>query len=96
VVTVFSAANYCGEFDNAGAVMQINEDSVCSFVILKVVTVFSAANYCGEFDNAGAVMQINEDSVCSFVILKPYITKKKSTLEESESTGDLEKKEDSK
>ncbi|VDP32214.1 unnamed protein product, partial [Schistosoma curassoni] len=26
----------------------------------------------------------------------PYITKKKSTLEESESTGDLEKKEDSK
>ncbi|XP_018644725.1 protein phosphatase-1, putative, partial [Schistosoma mansoni] len=60
-----------------------------------VVTVFSAANYCGEFDNAGAVMQINEDSVCSFVILKPYITKKKSTLEEPESTDDNEKKEDS-
>ncbi|CAH8577264.1 unnamed protein product [Heterobilharzia americana] len=35
VVTVFSAANYCGEFDNAGAVMQVNEDLVCSFVILK-------------------------------------------------------------
>ncbi|TPP67039.1 Serine/threonine-protein phosphatase [Fasciola gigantica] len=35
LVTIFSAANYCGEFDNAGAVMQVSEDLVCSFIILK-------------------------------------------------------------
>ncbi|KAF7260890.1 hypothetical protein EG68_01259 [Paragonimus skrjabini miyazakii] len=38
LVTIFSAANYCGEFDNAGAVMQISEDLVCSFIILKPTT----------------------------------------------------------
>ena len=35
LVTVFSAPNYCGEFDNSGAIMSINEDLCCSFQILK-------------------------------------------------------------
>ena len=35
LVTVFSAPNYCGEFDNAGAVMAIDESLMCSFRILK-------------------------------------------------------------
>ena len=35
LVTVFSAPNYCGEFNNAGAMMSIDEDLVCSFQILK-------------------------------------------------------------
>ncbi|XP_031406665.1 serine/threonine-protein phosphatase PP1 isozyme 3-like isoform X1 [Punica granatum] len=35
LVTVFSAPNYCGEFDNAGAMMSIGENLVCSFQILK-------------------------------------------------------------
>ena len=35
LVTVFSAPNYCGEFDNAGAMMTIDENLVCSFKILK-------------------------------------------------------------
>lgn len=35
LVTVFSAPNYCGEFDNDGAVMCANEDLVCSFKIIK-------------------------------------------------------------
>lgn len=35
VVTVFSAPNYCGEFDNAGAVMSIDDTLMCSFHILK-------------------------------------------------------------
>lgn len=35
LVTVFSAPNYCGEFDNAGGVMCIDESLVCSFKILK-------------------------------------------------------------
>ncbi len=35
LVTVFSAPNYCGEFDNAGALMCIDESLMCSFKILK-------------------------------------------------------------
>ncbi|KAF7291305.1 Serine/threonine-protein phosphatase [Mycena indigotica] len=35
LVTLFSAPNYCGEFDNAGAMMSVDEDMVCSFKILK-------------------------------------------------------------
>ncbi|KAG7167433.1 Serine/threonine-protein phosphatase PP1-like [Homarus americanus] len=44
LVTLFSAANYCGEFDNAGAVMGVSEDLTCWFNILpvsiKIVLVF--------------------------------------------------------
>ncbi|EAL22523.1 hypothetical protein CNBB4010 [Cryptococcus deneoformans B-3501A] len=35
LVTVFSAPNYCGEFDNFGAVMSVSEDLLCSFELLK-------------------------------------------------------------
>jgi serine/threonine-protein phosphatase PP1 catalytic subunit len=35
LVTVFSAPNYCGEFDNAGAMMIVDESLMCSFQILK-------------------------------------------------------------
>ncbi|KAG5456755.1 MAG: Metallo-dependent phosphatase-like protein, partial [Olpidium bornovanus] len=35
LVTVFSAPNYCGEFDNFGAVMCVGEDLLCSFELLK-------------------------------------------------------------
>lgn len=35
LVTVFSAPNYCGEFDNYGAIMSVNEDLLCSFQLLK-------------------------------------------------------------
>ncbi|KAJ1678838.1 serine/threonine protein phosphatase Pzh1 [Spiromyces aspiralis] len=35
LVTVFSAPNYCGEFDNSGAVMNVSENLLCSFEILK-------------------------------------------------------------
>lgn len=37
LVTVFSAPNYCGEFDNAGAWLNVSEDLMCSFNILKPV-----------------------------------------------------------
>ena len=37
LVTVFSAPNYCGEFDNAGGIMVVNADLVCSFKILRPV-----------------------------------------------------------
>ncbi|XP_044500757.1 serine/threonine-protein phosphatase PP1-like isoform X2 [Mangifera indica] len=35
LVTIFSAPNYGGEFDNAGALLSVNEALVCSFQILK-------------------------------------------------------------
>ncbi|KAJ8898854.1 hypothetical protein K2173_008163 [Erythroxylum novogranatense] len=35
LVTIFSAPNYCGEFDNAGAVMCVDASLLCSFQILK-------------------------------------------------------------
>ncbi|KAK6184903.1 hypothetical protein SNE40_007259 [Patella caerulea] len=34
LVTLFSAPNYCGEFDNAAAVMIVAQDLTCSFKIL--------------------------------------------------------------
>lgn len=37
LVTLFSAPNYCGEFDNAGAIMVIDENLLCSFKILKAM-----------------------------------------------------------
>lgn len=33
-MTVFSAPNYCGEFDNWGAVMSVSDELLCSFELL--------------------------------------------------------------
>ncbi len=35
LVTVFSAPNYCGEFDNAGAILVVGRDLVCSFKVVR-------------------------------------------------------------
>jgi serine/threonine-protein phosphatase PP1 catalytic subunit len=35
LVTLFSAPNYCGEFDNAGGIISVDENLMCSFQILK-------------------------------------------------------------
>jgi len=34
LVTVFSAPNYCGMMNNAGGVMNVSTDLICSFVII--------------------------------------------------------------
>lgn len=36
LVTLFSAPNYCGEFDNAGAMMSVDETLMCSFQVRKM------------------------------------------------------------
>ena len=36
LVTLFSAPNYCGEFDNAGGLMLVSENLTCSFSIVPV------------------------------------------------------------
>ncbi|KAI0002130.1 Metallo-dependent phosphatase-like protein [Russula compacta] len=33
LVTLFSAPNYCGEFDNAAAMMNVDEELICSFQV---------------------------------------------------------------
>jgi len=38
LVTLFSAPNYCGEFDNAGAMMSVDETLMCSFQVTTHVT----------------------------------------------------------
>eukprot|EP00754_Rhynchopus_humris_P024010 Rhum_TRINITY_DN14858_c3_g1::Rhum_TRINITY_DN14858_c3_g1_i1::g.124068::m.124068/K06269/PPP1C; serine/threonine-protein phosphatase PP1 catalytic subunit len=35
LITLFSAPNYCGEFDNSAAIMSIDQTLMCSFQILK-------------------------------------------------------------
>ena len=44
LVTLFSAPNYCGEFDNAGGMMSVDETLMCSFQV-SADTVFSYAFY---------------------------------------------------
>ena len=34
-MTLFSAPNYCGEFDNAGAMMSVDETLMCSFQVIQ-------------------------------------------------------------
>jgi len=35
LVTIFSAPHYCGQFDNAAALMSIDENMTCSFTIFR-------------------------------------------------------------
>jgi len=35
LVTLFSAPNYCGEFDNAGGMMSVDESLMCSFQVRR-------------------------------------------------------------
>ena len=36
LVTIFSAPNYCGEFDNAGAMMSVDDTLMCSFQVINL------------------------------------------------------------
>ena len=42
LVTIFSAPNYCGEFDNAASIMSVDDSLMCSFQVgfFVVVVVF--------------------------------------------------------
>lgn len=33
LVTIFSAPNYCGEFDNCGAMLSVDDTLLCSFQV---------------------------------------------------------------
>jgi len=47
LVTLFSAPNYCGEFDNSGAMMSVDDTLMCSFQILKPADKKKNFNYGG-------------------------------------------------
>ena len=34
-MTIFSAKNYCGDFDNDAAVMNVDQDLMCKFITFK-------------------------------------------------------------
>ena len=61
LVTLFSAPNYCGEFDNAGAMMSVDETLMCSFQILKVIIEFLST--LSKF----SLFTFNLNSVCPFL-----------------------------
>lgn len=46
LVTLFSAPNYCGEFDNAGGMMSVDESLMCSFQ----VNIFTFLDFSKAFD----------------------------------------------
>ena len=41
LVTLFSAPNYCGEFDNAGGMMSVDDTLMCSFQVKFVFIVIT-------------------------------------------------------
>lgn len=43
LVTLFSAPNYCGEFDNAGAMMSVDETLMCSFQVYLLTQILKPA-----------------------------------------------------
>ena len=36
LITIFSAPNYCGEFDNAASIMSVDDSLMCSFQVSLV------------------------------------------------------------
>ena len=48
VVTVFSAPNYCGEFDNAGAMMILDDNLVISFKVIRPMSHMAKVRCCNE------------------------------------------------
>lgn len=45
LVTLFSAPNYCGEFDNAGGMMSVDETLMCSFQVSALSFIFLCLSY---------------------------------------------------
>lgn len=49
LVTLFSAPNYCGEFDNAGGMMSVDETLMCSFQVWSHDKVLTWSRMCTEY-----------------------------------------------
>jgi serine/threonine-protein phosphatase PP1 catalytic subunit len=60
LVTLFSAPNYCGEFDNAGGMISVDENLMCSFQILKPSS--RAARFGSNTTTGAAVVRANTNT----------------------------------
>ena len=38
LVTIFTAPNYCGEYDNAAAILNVSAEMMCSFTLMRPLT----------------------------------------------------------
>lgn len=73
LVTLFSAPNYCGEFDNAGAMMSVDESLLCSFQVCYAFAIaLQIANYmiadpetCREETKVRSQLWRRQTGVCS-------------------------------
>ncbi|XP_017077596.1 serine/threonine-protein phosphatase PP-Y [Drosophila eugracilis] len=59
LVTILSAPNYCGLMNNAGAVMSVSEDLLCSFVIIQPRSKFEGSEIDGP-NGCGSVLRERE------------------------------------
>ena len=74
LVTLFSAPNYCGEFDNAGAMMSVDESLLCSFQVWQAHMQFQCYNtQC----LAAMLLKTKANPVSRLQILKPAEKKQK-------------------
>ena len=66
-VTLFSAPNYCGEFDNAGAMMSVDDTLMCSFQARPLLTVLLFIIYfCFYYYAPPFLMSVDDTLMCSF------------------------------
>ena len=63
-MTLFSAPNYCGEFDNAGGVLIVGKNLMCSMSILKVSFPLNFPHSVG-LPVTGALQNANNWLTCS-------------------------------
>ncbi|GMM46273.1 salt homeostasis regulator [Pichia kluyveri] len=64
LVTIFSAPNYCGEFDNWGAVMGVSEELLCSFELLDPLDSVTLKNLMkkGRIERRNAMLNYNNNN----------------------------------
>ena len=80
LVTLFSAPNYCGEFDNAGAMMSVDETLLCSFQVC-ISFPYNAARFPSlHLHYNHLTSQVNHNHICTltffcyrFGFLFPYL-----------------------
>ena len=79
LVTVFSAPNYCGEFDNSGAMMSVDTNLMCSFqVLIKPSASTRAEAAAFSLRRASSCRELAVSIFCCAQVLKPADKKAKA------------------
>jgi serine/threonine-protein phosphatase PP1 catalytic subunit len=77
LVTLFSAPNYCGEFDNAGAMMSVDETLMCSFQVRNLFLFLFFLLFCFYLGQENLVCRklyfYNFQKICDHFYLYVYI-----------------------